>query len=156
MGEGTRPRGHTSLTGAVDAQLRVRRDVGDVVVTEVEYMKDGAQGDQIASKLKPVLVGLDEDGEEISSCIVEPADIPTMQDKGDKITKNQRTYFTILYEAGSAGLTVDQWNERARAAGLGIKRRADLADFRSRLKALNMVIEVADVWKVEPMRKVTL
>ena len=41
--EGSRPRGHTSLTGAADAQLAVKRDPAGNVVTTVEFMKDGPE-----------------------------------------------------------------------------------------------------------------
>ena len=51
--EGTRPRGHTSLTGAADAQLAVSRDADENVIVKVEWMKDGAEGDVIASRLEP-------------------------------------------------------------------------------------------------------
>ena len=37
--DGTRPRGHTSLTGAADAQLSVSRDAAGSIVMTVEYMK---------------------------------------------------------------------------------------------------------------------
>src|SRR5262249_49468147 len=50
--DGTRPRGHTSLTGTVDAQLAVKRDAADHVLVTVEHMKDGAEGDVIASRLE--------------------------------------------------------------------------------------------------------
>jgi hypothetical protein len=69
-----RPRGSTALTGAVDAQLSVKRDVSDAIIVEVEYMKDGAVGDIVASRLRVVDVGTDEDGETISSCVIEPAE----------------------------------------------------------------------------------
>jgi hypothetical protein len=40
--DGTRPRGHTSLTGAADAQIAVSRDEAtDHVVSKVDWMKDG-------------------------------------------------------------------------------------------------------------------
>lgn len=71
---GERPRGHTSLTGACDAQLAVTRDSADHIVVEVEHLKDGPQGDAITSRLVPFDVGTDDDGEAISSCIVEAAD----------------------------------------------------------------------------------
>ena len=71
--DGSRPRGHTSLTGAADAQLAVKRDqTGNVIVT-VEWMKDGPEGETIVSRLEQVEVGSDEDGEPITSCVVEPA-----------------------------------------------------------------------------------
>lgn len=68
-----RPRGHTSLTGAADAQIAVKRDKSGNIVATVEYMKDGPEGDELASRLVPVSdIGVDEDGEPITSCLVEP------------------------------------------------------------------------------------
>ena len=72
----SRPRGHTSLTGAVDAQLAVKRDANGNIIVTVEWMKDGeGEGDTIASRLEVVEVGTDEDGEAITSCIVVPSEI---------------------------------------------------------------------------------
>jgi AAA domain len=71
--EATRPRGHTSLTGAADAQVAVKRDQADRILATVEYMKDGPEGGQIVSTLKIVDVGIDEDGEPLTSCVVEDA-----------------------------------------------------------------------------------
>ena len=72
----SRPRGHTSLTGAVDAQLAVKRDANGNIIVTVEWMKDGeSEGDTIASRLEVVEVGTDEDGEAITSCIVVPSEI---------------------------------------------------------------------------------
>jgi hypothetical protein len=66
-----RPRGHTSLTGAVEAQIGVKRDAAGRIIAAVEYMKDGPEEGQVVSKLKVVEVGIDEDGEPITSCVVE-------------------------------------------------------------------------------------
>jgi RecA-family ATPase len=55
--DGTRPRGHTSLTGTVDAQLAVKRDASDNVMVTVEHMKDGPEGDVIGSRLERVELG---------------------------------------------------------------------------------------------------
>jgi hypothetical protein len=71
---GTRPRGHSSLMGALDAQVAVGRDAADKIIATVELMKDGPQGESFASKLKVVEIGTDDDGDMISSCIVEPAE----------------------------------------------------------------------------------
>jgi hypothetical protein len=71
--DGTRPRGHTSLTGAVVAQLAVRRDDGtDNVVVTVEHMKDGAEGAVIGFRMRGVVVGKDIDGDDVSSMILVP------------------------------------------------------------------------------------
>jgi hypothetical protein len=61
-----RPRGHTSLTGAVEAQIGVKRDDAGRIIAAVEYMKDGPEEGQIISKLEVVELGTDEDGEPIT------------------------------------------------------------------------------------------
>jgi hypothetical protein len=66
--EGTRPRGHTSLTGAADAQLAGKRDRNNNIELKVEWMKDGdSEGQIVTSTLKSVEVGTDSDGEPITS-----------------------------------------------------------------------------------------
>src|SRR5262245_2057005 len=72
--EGTRPRGHTSLTGAADAQLAVRRDAAGNIIVTVEWMKDGAEGDVIASRLERMDIGIDQDGDVQSSCVIVPVE----------------------------------------------------------------------------------
>src|SRR5262245_31982088 len=59
--DGTRPRGHTSLTCAADAQQACNRDQAGNVEVKVEYMKDGPDGDIVVSRLEQVTVGEDED-----------------------------------------------------------------------------------------------
>ena len=70
----SRPRGHTSLTGAADAQIAVKRDINGNIGVTVEFLKDGEAGETIASKLDSVEVGTDEDGDTITSCFVVEAD----------------------------------------------------------------------------------
>ncbi len=66
--DGTRPRGHTSLGGVVAAQLKVDREPGELSNTvTVEWMRDGPDGDVVASDFEVVVVGVDDDGEEIST-----------------------------------------------------------------------------------------
>ncbi len=69
----SRPRGHTSLPGAVDAQLSVVRQNERVTLT-VELMRDGPEEVEVASRVKVVEVGEDANGRTMSSLIVEPAD----------------------------------------------------------------------------------
>ena len=67
---GDRPRGHTSLTGAADAQLAVKRDDEGVIRVKVEWLKDGQEGAEIASGLEQVELGTDSYGDPIVSCVV--------------------------------------------------------------------------------------
>jgi hypothetical protein len=96
--DANRPRGHTSLTGAVEAQLAVdRRSTGEISMT-VEYMKDGPEGDRIVSRLKQVQVGVDDDGEPITSCVVLPADIASMRAE-TKVPPSAKLALDALNEA---------------------------------------------------------
>lgn len=141
----SRPRGHTSLTGAVDAQLSVRRDAAENVIVTVEWMKDGAEGDIIASRLERVEIGVDVDGDPISSCVVEAIDTPAPPTRKATLSKNHETMLAIL-RAAPSGLTTEEWNEQARAAGLGCRRRADLTDWKLALREKGVVREYADRW----------
>jgi len=70
------PRGWSGLHGAADAEIEVVRN-GDYRLATVVKQKDGADGVAFGFKLKRVVVGLDEDGDEISSCVIEHvADAP--------------------------------------------------------------------------------
>jgi hypothetical protein len=69
-----RPRGHTSLAGAGDAQIAICRDPASNVIAEVEWLKDGEEGAKVACRLERVDVGTDPNGQPISSCVVVPAD----------------------------------------------------------------------------------
>jgi hypothetical protein len=99
--DATRPRGHTSLTGAADAQLAVKRDATGNIVVTVEYMKDGPTSDAIACRLKAVEVGVDDDGDPITSCVVEPVEGVASQSKkaGLKLTKGAKIALAALQEA---------------------------------------------------------
>jgi AAA domain len=105
-----RPRGHTSLTGAADAQIAVERDNTGLVTMTVEYMKDGESGTVIMSRLELVKLcddggkpKLDDDGEPITSCVVvEAPAAPAGKAAGksaSKTTPNQRRFIDILRAA---------------------------------------------------------
>jgi hypothetical protein len=64
---GDRPRGHTSLTGAVDAQLAVKRDNAGIITVKVEWLKAGQEGAEIVSRLEQVELGADSYGDPIVS-----------------------------------------------------------------------------------------
>jgi hypothetical protein len=74
--DGTRPRGHTSLTGAADVQIAVKslkKDGAKYIVATVELAKDMPEGAVIGSQLEVVELGEDQDGDQITSCHVVPA-----------------------------------------------------------------------------------
>ena len=67
----TRPRGHSSLPGAVDGQFAITRE-GDAVTLLVELLRDGPEGAEIHSMVKTVEVGVDAQGKVLTSLAVVP------------------------------------------------------------------------------------
>jgi hypothetical protein len=138
--EGTRPRGHSSLTGAIDAQIGVKRDAADNIIATVELMKDGPQGDEFASRLEAVEIGTDDDGDEITSCIIVPVEgLAPQKNKPKKLPAAAANAFKALHEviddAGTVPpcdpyvppatktVTIEQW--RAQALKRGLSGSAD-------------------------------
>jgi hypothetical protein len=159
--EGTRPRGHTSLTGAVDAQIAVRRDAAGNVVATVEWMKDGPEGDTIVSRLEPVDVGTDQDGDKITSCVVVPADASEVRAATNrKLSDRQRLALDALAERADRGkppppsfglpdgliaVSVDDWRAELYSRGVldrdAKSPREDFRRVKSSLQARGLIGE---------------
>ena len=145
--DATRPRGHTSLTGAVEVQLAVKKSDDGTVVVTLERAKD-----------------LEEGAEEIRTGKGRCRDRPgrrhhhvTSSGPGRNLhittgkrkpNANQSTMYRMVFDAEPNGLTVEEWNNLARAEGIGVKRRAELIDNRKALLDMNMVREYGGRWKV--------
>ncbi len=97
--DATRPRGHTSLTGAVDAQIAVKRDAAGTITCTLEWMKDGPEGDAIFSQLESVEVGSDEEGDPITSCVVVPAEEVSTATGQRKVSGKPKIALDLLREA---------------------------------------------------------
>ena len=150
-----RPRGHTSLTGAVDAQLAVKKDDdSDLVTVTVEHMKDGDFGEVISSRLEVVQLDADEDGDPVTSLVVMPAEAGAKKarKKTPRLTPAQKITLNALREAvlefgevppasnsipdAAKAVTIDQWRKYAYRRGLA----ADAQD-RGRRIAFQRAIE---------------
>lgn len=71
--QGSGARGSSSLIGAVDTAIEVEKREGTRVATVVKQ-KDGAEGEELGFDLDVVEVGEDDDGEAITTCIVQPTE----------------------------------------------------------------------------------
>ena len=97
-------RGHSSLYAALDAALEVKRTQGGLEWLSAK-VKDGASGNATSFRLERVVLGQDEDGDEISSCVA-VGDLfrktPLTQPTG----KNQKAVLDALLFKFGAGTTV--------------------------------------------------
>src|SRR3984893_11771092 len=133
--EGTRPRGHSSLMGALDAQIAVKRDAADNIIATVELMKDGPQGDEFASRLEVVEIVIDADGDKITSCVIVPVEgLAPQKEKPKKLpaaaAKALKALHEIIDDAGiisphdsyipptTKAVTVEQWRSHAYKRGI--------------------------------------
>jgi hypothetical protein len=131
-----RPRGSTVLPGADDAQISVVRDHGQNIVATVEHMKEGPPGAVIVSGLEEVDLGLDDDGDPITSLVVVPiergasmsAKLLTKPSKAAQIAARALTEALlecgVLAPAsseipvGTKVVTFDQWRGEAYRRGI--------------------------------------
>jgi hypothetical protein len=101
--DASRPRGHTSLSGAVESQLKVERTATGEVIVTVELAKDFAEGTEIVSRLERVELGTDVDGDPITSLVVMPAErSPTARNVTRKLSDRQRLALAALDECAAA------------------------------------------------------
>lgn len=171
--EASRPRGHTALTGAADAQIAIKRDGADNIVATVELAKDGPQGDMVLSQLEVEEVGADEDGEAITSCVVVPAEGEAIAG-GSKVTGAARTALQLLQKAldevgepspggprfPATGRTtkVSVWRSYCEAGTIAESdkpdsRRRAFVRSSTRLQSLGLIGVWSDrVWPIEPYR----
>jgi hypothetical protein len=143
-------RGSNAGRGDNDVELQVRD--GAIKSVEISKANELPEGPLMRFRMEPHDTGLkDDEGESVEVWIpatdkMDPA--PAVKREA-RPTRNQQTMFDMLLDAGAAGLTVDEWNERARAQGIGVKRRTDLYDIQIALKNRHkMVHEYAGRWYV--------
>jgi hypothetical protein len=139
-------RGSNAILGDVDVMVMIS---GDIIKTAtVVKANDMPEGALFSFKSHVHEFGADEDGDPITVNVVEPADIPPPSAHEPKLTANQKTVFAMLHAAGSAGLTLEDWNAQAKDAGIGTKRNADLTDIRTSLLSKGLIHQYGDRWFV--------
>jgi len=103
--EGTRMRGWSGLHGACDAEWAVSEQEGKHVV-QVPKMKDGEQGIEWYFDLRTVPVGMDEDNEPVTTCVVDLKSTPAktvaavkQKAAGKPLSRSQREFAAAFDEA---------------------------------------------------------
>ena len=90
--EAQRPRGHSSLMGALDVQIAVSRDAENNVVAELELAKKRRDRELVLiSRLESVEIGRDKDGDPIASCVIREVKGAAARIAAKKPGKSQRS-----------------------------------------------------------------
>jgi hypothetical protein len=93
-------RGWSGMLAACDVELEVTRFENERCV-QVTKMKDGRDGQSFGFKLHDVVLEQDEDGEDVTSCIVEYGAVAAGRGKGRKPVKmgdNERLVLSVLHD----------------------------------------------------------
>jgi hypothetical protein len=167
----SRMRGFSGLGGNVDCQIRITRDPhSGLIVSTVVEAKDIPSGGMIASKLKPITVGIDVDGDAINSCVIIPSELPTKGKCVTKLNAKQQLVIraiTVLASgsqgkplpfdwglpAGFVGVPVDTLRDHLLSSGvLDAQKNAAKRfwDLRDQLKVKRMINERDNlVWRTD-------
>jgi hypothetical protein len=98
------PRGSSALGAAIDAELEI--DGGKITATK---QRDIELGDPIGFKLHPMVVGIDSDGDEITSCVVLPSATPV--DELPALKGNAKNAISVLCDLApdNAPVSTEAW-----------------------------------------------
>lgn len=92
-------RGSSALLGAADTMIRVEADADSGARTaEIEWCRDGEAGERLGFKLRPVPLGIDADGDTVSTCIIETMDAPAPVPKPQRVPKGAEVALKALRE----------------------------------------------------------
>lgn len=104
-------RGWSGLKGAIDVEMSVTR-AGDLRIVKVTKMKDGEEGDEFGFLLKEVILGKDEDGDDIKSCVIQAVDIPSHEalrsGKPEPTNPNQKAIRAAMRRLGGGPVSAVQ------------------------------------------------
>jgi hypothetical protein len=119
-------RGSSALLGAADTYVRVEAGALGEHLAEIEWSRNGVPGQRLGFKLPVVELGIDPDGEPVTTCIVKPTTAPvvptdkrprrdvaldalreTISEHGQTLSSGSSTI-----PPGSKFVTIDQWLKR--------------------------------------------
>jgi hypothetical protein len=95
--DGRGARGHTSLKGATDTEIEVSNNTSTGIVTaQVKKQRDGPCDTSHTLRLISMEIDRDEDGEPITSCVVEPIDADQSPRHRERPTGHAKTAYDAL------------------------------------------------------------
>ena len=154
------PRGHSSLIGNVDGAISVTKDNGGVLWT-VKKSKDEAEGQTVWFKINIIDLGLDEDGDPVTTCVTEPSQrerpkgsaVAEVLKPNSEADKGFQTFLLALHDAKTEGVHIEDWREvyyaKSTADSPNTKRNG-FNRVRSKLVGLGVLAVNNDVYTLTP------
>jgi hypothetical protein len=141
-------RGSNAILGDVDIMVTITGD--DIRTATVTKANDASEGPLFSFTSEVHTFGTDEDGDPITVNVVSSEEVTGRVPRPNepKLSANQRVMFRLLHEAGAGGLTVEAWNDQARALDIGKRRKSILWEIRGSLKDKGLVREYQGRWTV--------
>ena len=85
-------RGHSSLLGATDVAVEINGKTGETHTAKIVKNKEDVSGTVFGFNLNVVELGLDEDGDPVTTCLVEETEAPAKKSDNEKLTPMQKGY----------------------------------------------------------------
>jgi hypothetical protein len=143
-------RGSNALLGDVDVMVTIGGD--EIKTATVTKANDAPEGQLFSFKSEVFDFGPDEDGDPRTVNIVsaeECSSAPAPHSKGPRLTETQEAMLRLLRDAGPQGLSGDDWNAKARDAGIGVNRRSTLVNLKGQLRDKGLVREYNGIWNAQ-------
>ncbi|MGJ0508413.1 MAG: AAA family ATPase [Methylocystis sp.] len=103
LGDDRRMRGHSSLLGALDAAILCERVEGDIAATlTLAKLKDDTSDVKLIARLDRIVIGHDEDGDEISTLVVDSVEDATdaaPKARAPVVPPSQRLFMEVTSQA---------------------------------------------------------
>lgn len=127
VGKGAR--GHSSLRAAIDTEIELKRDDLGIIIAEVTKQRDGPTGYKFNYQLRQVDLGRDQDGDQITTCLVEPVDnaeagrvVVTEAAQGalsvlDKVLSEKGKVVRGASYPGTPCVTLEEWRDACMEIG---------------------------------------
>ena len=134
-------RGSSALLGAIDTEIEV--DSGQVIARK---QRDIELSEAIGFKLVPLVVGVDADGDETTSCVVEPA--PVGAAGLPRLAGKPKRGFQVLHNLSrnNAPVAIEDWRDACKEFLSASRLTGDFFDIKDRLvKAGYVIVENGSV-----------
>lgn len=124
-------RGHSSLLGAIDTEIEITRPNKELPgrIAKLTKMKEGGDGSEFAFELEQAVLGTDEDGDPVTTCIVVPTDLEPVKSKSKPLGHNEKAVLSA-YETFQADV-LDKYTPRGTGFPDKPERCVDLEAFKA-------------------------